>query len=40
MNRDRDRSVRESVGYRIGYCTFAYQEMSIMGAKKNLTQDY
>ena len=34
INRDRDRGVRESVGYRLGHCTFAYREESIMGAPK------
>ena len=40
INRDRDRGDRESVGYRLGHCTFAYREESIMGAKKKLTQDF
>ena len=34
INRDRDRGDRESVGYRLGHCTFAYREESIMGAQK------
>ena len=33
-SRDRDRGVRESVGYRLGHCAFGYRERSIMGAPK------
>ena len=40
INRNRDRGVQESGGYRLGHCTSAYRVELIMGAQKKLTQDY
>ena len=36
---NRDRAVRESVGYRIGHCAFSYRERSITGAPKELIHE-